>query len=344
MKKQGLLTLLSAVCLAATSPALAQDKVVIKLATRAPVGSTWETRLKEAAQKWTEISGGKVELKIFAGGTMGDEGDMIKKMNNNTLQAVGVSTVGLHVISPDPQALDLPLFAKNREQYRCMLGKMTPKLEALLADPYRGPDKSKKLPAVVVLAWGEIGFTRFFSTVARPTLDDMRKAKMFAWEGDPDSTKAWEKAGFKPVVLSSADLVPSLQTGKIDALCYPPVLVLAGNMHSKAKFMLDMPYSSLTGVTVVNKDIWDKIPADLRPKLLAVFREASAKIDQDVRKMEDDSIAKLKSQGVTVVQSADPGAWQKAMEDVYQFVRGTVVPAQAFDDARKALRECSDAK
>ena len=82
MKKQGLLTLLSAVCLAATSPALAQDKVVIKLATRAPVGSTWETRLKEAAQKWTEISGGKVELKIFAGGMMGDEGDMIKKMNN----------------------------------------------------------------------------------------------------------------------------------------------------------------------------------------------------------------------------------------------------------------------
>ena len=77
---------------------------------------------------------------------------------------------------------------------------------------------------------------------------------------------AWKNAGFKPVVLSSADLVPSLQVGKIDALCYPPVLVLAAGMHNKAKFMLDFPYSSLTGVTVVDKNTWEKVPADLRPR------------------------------------------------------------------------------
>ncbi|MBL8634369.1 MAG: TRAP transporter substrate-binding protein DctP [Myxococcales bacterium] len=344
MKKQGLLSLVSVLCLAAASPASAQDKVIIKLGTRAPVGSTWHTHLQEAAQKWTELSGGKVELKIFAGGTMGDEGEMLTKMNNNTLQAVAVSTVGLHVIAPDPQAIDLPMLAKNREQYRCLLGKMTPKLEALLADPYREPDKTKKKPAVVVLAWGEIGFTRFFSTTPRPTLAEMRTSKMFSWEGDPDSTKAWQTAGFKPVVLSSADLVPSLQTGKIDALCYPPVLVLAGNMHSKAKYMLDMPYSSLTGVTVAKKEVWDKIPADLRPKLIEVFRTASAKIDQEVRKMEDDSIAKLQKQGVTLVPVKDQAEWQKTMEEVYKTVRGTVVPAQAFDDVRKALNECAQGK
>jgi TRAP-type C4-dicarboxylate transport system substrate-binding protein len=335
MKKQGLLSLLSLLWFTSASPAAAQDKVTIKFGTRAPVNSAWHNSLKGAAQKWAEISGGKVDLKIFAGGTMGDEGEMIKKMKLGQLQAVGVSTVGLHVIAPDPQALDIPLLVNNRDEYRCMLSKMTPKFEKILADK-----------GVVVLAWGEIGFTRFFSTEQRETLAKMKSSKMFSWEGDPDSVKAWTSAGFKPVVLSSSDLVPSLQTGKIDALCYPPVLVLAGNMHNKAKFMFDLPYSSLTGVTVVQKDVWEKIPADLRPKLLEVFRAASLDIDKEVLKMDEGSIAKMKAQGLTTVTPTDDAKreWRQAMEEVYKTIRGSVVPAQAFDDVRAAVKQCRDGK
>jgi TRAP-type C4-dicarboxylate transport system substrate-binding protein len=216
-----------------------------------------------------------------------------------------------------------------------MLSKMTPKFEKLLADK-----------GVIVLAWGEIGFTRFFSTQQRETLAKMKSSKMFSWEGDPDSVKAWTTAGFKPVVLSSADLVPSLQTGKIDALCYPPVLVLAGNMHNKAKFMFDLPYSSLTGVTVVQKDVWEKIPADLRPKLLEVFRAASLEIDKEVLKMDEGSIKKMKEQGLTTVTPTDDAKreWYQTMEEVYKTIRGSVVPAQAFDDVRAAVKQCRDGK
>lgn len=333
MKKQGLLSLLTALLLGTSATASAQDKVVIKFGTRAPHGSTWHNSLKEAAEKWRELSGGKVELKIFAGGTMGDEGDMIKKMKVGQLQAVGVSTVGLHVVAPDPQAIDIPMMVSNRDEYRCALGKMAPKFE-----------KALEAKGVVVLAWGEIGFTRFFSTESRPTLAAMRTSKMFSWEGDPDSVTAWKNAGFKPVVLSSADLVPSLQVGKIDALCYPPVLVLAAGMHAKAKYMLDFPYSSLTGVTVVDKPTWEKVPADLRPKLLEIFRAASVKIDQEVVKMETDSLTKLKAQGVQMVPVQDLPEWQKAMETVYGDLRGKVVPAQAFDEVRQAIKECRAGK
>ncbi len=333
MKKLGLFSLLTALLLGTATTASAQDKIVIKFGTRAPVNSTWHNKLKEAAEKWREVSGGKVELKIFAGGTMGDEGDMIKKMKVGQLQAVGVSTVGLHVIAPDPQAIDIPMMVSNREEYRCALGKVAPTFE-----------KALEAKGVVVLAWGEIGFTRFFSTESRPTLAEMRKAKMFSWEGDPDSVTAWKNAGFSPVVLSSADLVPSLQTKKIDALCYPPVLVLAAGMQEKAKYMLDFKYSSLTGVTVVDKNTWEKVPADLRPKLLEIFRQSSKDIDSEVVKMEKDSLDKLVQKGVTVVPVQDLPEWQKAMDAVYQDIRGKIVPAQAFDEVRKAIKECRGGK
>lgn len=328
-KKAGSLFWLAALAAFQAVPARAQEKVVIKFATRAPVGSAWHLSLKEASEKWREMSGGKVDMKIFAGGTMGDEGDMIRKMKVGQLQAVGVSTIGLHIIAPDPQAIDVPMLAETREEYRCALKKMAPKFE-----------KALEQKGVVVLAWGEIGFTRFFSTESRPTLSAMRTSKMFSWEGDPASIEAWSKGGFKPVVLSSSDLLPSLQVGKIDALCYPPVLVLAAGMHNKAKFMLDLTYSPLTGATIVDKKTWDKVPADLRPKLLDAFRVHSVKIDEDVVRMEKDSIEKMKAQGLQVVPVQDRPAWRAAMDALYAEVRGKVVPAQVFDEVQNAVKEC----
>ena len=71
--------LLFALCLAAFATSGRADEVVIKLATLAPQGSTWHNLLKELAERWSELSQGKVKLKIYAGGTQGNEGEMIRK-------------------------------------------------------------------------------------------------------------------------------------------------------------------------------------------------------------------------------------------------------------------------
>jgi TRAP-type C4-dicarboxylate transport system substrate-binding protein len=70
-----------ALTLAATATAAsAQAPVRIKLGTLAPQGSTWHQLLMSMAQDISKATNGKVELKIFAGGTQGNEGEMIRKM------------------------------------------------------------------------------------------------------------------------------------------------------------------------------------------------------------------------------------------------------------------------
>jgi TRAP-type C4-dicarboxylate transport system substrate-binding protein len=64
---------------AAPASAFAQN-VTIKLGTMAPDGSAWHNLLKEMGEKWSAASGGKVKLKVYAGGTQGNEGDMVRKM------------------------------------------------------------------------------------------------------------------------------------------------------------------------------------------------------------------------------------------------------------------------
>src|SRR5262245_16151366 len=169
------LLLASALALVGGSNTAAADPVVIKLGTSAPIGSPWHNGLKEAINRWNTISGGQVVLRVFPGGTMGDEGNMIQKMRIGTLQAAALSTIGLHDITPEPQALDLPLLVKNTAERDYLLEKMAPEL-----------DKALEAKGYVVLTWSEIGFTRFFSNQARPTLDLMRAGKLFCWNGDPE--------------------------------------------------------------------------------------------------------------------------------------------------------------
>ena len=91
-----------AVALAVAAPAASAQEVTIKLGTLAPNGSTWHNLLKEMGERWAEVSGGRVKLRIYPGGTQGSEGDMVRKMAVGQLQAAAITNVGMHDIVKEP--------------------------------------------------------------------------------------------------------------------------------------------------------------------------------------------------------------------------------------------------
>lgn len=306
----------------------ARADVVIKLGTLAPNGSPWHTLLKEMGQKWEQASGGKVKLRVYPGGVLGNEGDMIKKMRIGQLQAAAVTTIGLHDISPDPQALDVPMMIESWATLDYVMDRMAPKLER---------DVEQK--GYVVLGWSEVGFVRFFSTKKFASLAEMQGAKMFCWEGDPASADAWRAGGFHPVVMSSTDIVPSLQTGLIDTVALAPLYAYSSRVFERAKYMLDLPWAVLTGATVVRKDDWEKVPADIKPKLIEISREYSKKIGAEVRRMDTEALENMKKQGLVAVTPADVSAFQKAAQKTYDVIRNRVVPAETFEEVKKLVDE-----
>ena len=138
---------------------------------------------------------------------------------------------------------------------------------------------------------------------------------MFAWEGDPGSVKAWKAAGFNPVVLSSTDVITSLQTGMIECIPNVPLYVLTARLFEKAPYMIDVPWGWLVGATIVRKDAWDKIPADLRPKLLAIAKDLGKRVDAEVAKLNTEAVTAMEKQGLKVVK-VDAAAWRVAGREV----------------------------
>lgn len=311
------------------APGLAHADVRIKLGTLAPRGSTWETLLKEMGQKWSEASGGKVKLVIYAGGVAGNEGDMVKKMRIGQLQAVALTTVGMHDITPEPQALDVPMMIDSFDILDYVMQRLEPRLDSIL--------DSK---GYVAIGWSEVGFVRFFSTQRFSSMSDFsHKAKVFGWEGDPASIEAWRAGGFSPVVMSSTDIVPSLQTGLINTVALAPLYAFTSRIFERAKYMLDMKWGVLTGATVVRKDVWDRVPAELRPQLLAISHDYSRKIAAEVRRMDADALTQMKAQGLQIVEPTDVAAFQRAADAAYQIIRGKVVPAAMFDEVKALVAE-----
>lgn len=318
--------LLLALMMALALPAAAQD-VTIKLGTLAPQGSSWHLLLKEMAERFSEVSQGKVKLKIYAGGTQGGEGDMVRKMGVGQLQAASITNVGLHDIVPEPMVFSTPGLVDE-----ALFNEVFPQVQKRL-------EASLEAKGYVALHWAQVGTIYIFCSKPYKTPAEAADAKFFAWDGDPDSIEAFKLVGFRPVVLGAVDVVPSLQTGMINCVSQPPAYMLTARLFDKANKMVDYPWSYLIGATVVRKETWDKVPAELRPKLLQVAREGGAKVDAEVKKLNDDAIAAMQKQGLERVK-VDPAPWQKAADRSWPAVRGKVVPADFFDEVIK-LRDAA---
>src|SRR5918911_3969269 len=118
-----------ALALAAAAPLASAQEVTVKLGTLAPQGSTWHNLLKEMGEKWAEASGGKVKLRIYAGGTQGNEGDMVRKMAVGQLQAAAITNVGMHDIVKEPQALSVPGMIESEAEFASVFPKVEADLE-----------------------------------------------------------------------------------------------------------------------------------------------------------------------------------------------------------------------
>jgi TRAP-type C4-dicarboxylate transport system substrate-binding protein len=316
--------------LAALVASTAQAQVTIKLGTLAPAGSTWHEILKELGQRWEQASGGQVKLKVYAGGTQGSEGDMVRKMGIAQLQAASITNVGMHDILPEPQMLSLPMFFNDEADVECTFKKMRAKLEAAFEASH-----------YVVLQWSRVGAMSLFCDKPYRTPAELAagNAKVFAWEGDPKSVDAWRAAGFRPVVLSSTDVMPSLQTGMINCMANVPLYVLTTRLFEKADHMMDLPWGYIYGATIVRKDTWEKIAPELRTRLQAIAVELGVKVDAEVRRLAVDAVAAMKKQGLQVV-GVDPRPWREVMEKGWPVVRGGVVPAAFFDEVKVARDQC----
>src|SRR5258706_5862087 len=308
-----------------------QAQVKVKPGTLAPKDSSPHNSLKEMAEAWRQAPGGGAQVIMFTDGRQGGEADMVRRMGIGQLQAAMLNAGGLADIDDSVACLQMmPLVFKSLDELDYVGEKIRSLLERRLSD--RG---------FVVLFWTDAGWVKFFSRRPAVMPDDLKQQKLFASAGDSKALDIMKAAGYQPIPLEATDILPGLKAGLIDAVSVPPFFALAGQFYDPAPHMLDMNWVPLVGACVVTKKTWDKIPPETQKVMLVAAEKAGQAIRKQGRKEMEDAVEAMKKRGLKVhpLTPEAEAAWRKVAEGAYPKIRGTVVPAELFDEVQKLLKE-----
>ena len=322
-----LLLLLSALLF--TGNALAADKQ-LRIATLAPKNSLYHRQLMELGEAWRTAEGGNAKYVVYPDGSQGGEAELARRMRIGQLQGALLSVVGLREIEPSISALqNMPLLFRNWEEVDYVREKIRPAMEKKFHDK-----------GFVVLAWGDAGWVRFFSKAPAVRPDDYKSMKFFAWGAEAEQQSIMKSLGYTPIPLETSDILPSIQTGMISVVPSTPYFALASQIYSTAPHMLDINWAPIVGALLLSNKAWDEMSPEVQLKVRQAAEKAGTQIRLKARAEVEEAVEAMKKRGL-VVHHPNPEQmreWDELAARLYPKIRGTMVPAETFDEVMLHLK------
>ena len=302
----------------------------LRLGTLAPKNSLYHRQLMDVAEAWRSAQGGNAKFVVFPDGSQGGETELARRMRIGQLQGALLSVVGLREIEPSIAALQsMPLLFKSWDEVDYVREKMRPAMEKKFLDK-----------GFVVLAWGDAGWVRFFSKEPAFKPEDYQKMKFFAWGGEADQQEIMKSMGYTPVPLETSDILPSVQTGMINVVPSTPYFALASQVYTMAPNMLEINWAPIVGALVVTKKAWDDMTPETHAAVRLASDKAGAQIRSKARLEVEEAVEAMKKRGLVVNKpnAEQMRAWNELAEKLYPRIRGTLVPAETFDEVFRHLK------
>ena len=307
----------------------AHAQTSIKFATLAPVGSTWMNVMTEFDKDLQARTGGKLRFKFYAGGVSGDEKDVVSKMRIGQLQAAGVTGLGLGIVAPAVRVMDAPFLFRSAAEVDYVHSKVDAELNAFI-----------EKGGFVNLGWAEVGLVHVFTNTPIRDFTDLKKTKMWVWEGDPIAEAAFKAIDVNPIPLSIQDVMTSLQTGLINAVYSSPMGVVALQWFTKTKYIYSVPLANASGAVLISKKFLDGLPADQRAALLELGAKHMPRLTTLGRAENKQALETLQKQGLTLTHPASPDSLAKYEELARQArlsLVGRLYPAELLEKVESAV-------
>ena len=272
------------------SAAGAEKGFVIKLGTLAPEGSSWMKTFNTLNTEVMKKTENKVQFKIYPGGVLGDEMDMLRKLKIGQIQGVALTSGGLSALFKEMDVLQIPFLFQTYEEVDATLKKMDSFFRKGFEDN-----------GYVFLGWSEAGFIYLMSTVPIASVSDLKKAKVWVWEDSPMSKAIFDEAGVKAIPLTIPDVLVGLQTGLVDVVYAPPTGAISLQWFTKVKYLTDVPLVYLTGGVVVKKDIFKQISQSSQNFISESFQQHLDQLKIITRNENRDAIKVMVKNGVKIV-------------------------------------------
>ena len=303
----------------------------LKLATVAPDGSHWMQQMRAGSEEIKTRTGGRVVLKFYPGGVMGNDSQVLRKVRANQLQGGAFAAGGLAERYSGLNLYGIPLLFRSTEEVDAVRAKLDPKIAAGLEQT-----------GFVTFGFVEGGFANLFSNEPIRGVNDMRRKKVWVPDGDQISFLAMQELGLSPVTLPVTDVLTGLQTGLIEITFASPVVALVLQWHTKVKYITRLPVSYSYGVFAIEKEAFGRLSADDQKVVREVMTKTLSGLDHEARADNEHAYETLLSSGLKPVEAGagDLDTWRHTIEGMYPQLRSRPdINAELFDELQATLAE-----
>lgn len=303
----------------------------LKIATIVPAGTNWMKEMKRGADAVKQRTDGRVKIKFYPGGVMGNDQSVYRKIRIGQLQGGAFTAGGLAHVYPDIQALSLPMLFNSFEEVDYVRSRI---------DPILKRDIEEK--GFVLLGISEGGFARIMSQLPLTDLESIRSSKVWIPEGDYVVRQTFSTMKISPVSLPLSDVFTGLQTGLIETVAVNPTAAIAFQWHSKMNYMTDTPLSYLIGTLAVQKKVFDTLEIEdqaiLREEIGLAFNRL-----ESVNRSDNISATKaLAKHGIQFIKpdAAELARWKAlSTESIDEMIKDGRVSQSIFDEIQRHLAD-----
>ncbi len=289
-----------------------------KFASSAPPTSPWAKQIDRTAAQVAEETKGAVKITPFYGSQLGSENDAIAQISRGRLDMGSFTANSVALQVPEIALLQLPFFFESQAQRDCVLDNHVQKhtVEAL----------AKK--NLVFINWGEVGSVHLPGKKAYATPADVKGIKVGV-VANKMTADFWRAMGANPIPTNVAEASSSSQTGLIDTYPTPFAFYVPSGLNKILPTMTKLPLWESAGVTLMNKGIYDKMPAELRASFDAGLRKTPVStLRAEIRGVDTALTAAHKQAGGMVVEATPEqrAEWTKGLAPVWMDIAKDIGP------------------
>lgn len=270
----------------------------LKIATEYPDGNSVLNELRASGKRIEARTEGRVKLKFYPGGVMGDAVAVKRKVRIGQLHGAFIHSGGLADVYKDSQVLNAPLLFRDFSEVDAVRAQIDDEINQGFAD------NGWKTFGVV-----EGGFAFGMTSEPATSIDALKQQKIWLPANDPFTEKIAKSFGINPIALNIGDVLTALQTGAINAFVAPPVGAITLQWYSKTSYLTNAPFMYTYGVVGIStkalRGISDADMAILQEELT----QSSQVLDNIAREDNKKAFEALESLGITILE---PGAEDRA--------------------------------
>jgi tripartite ATP-independent transporter DctP family solute receptor len=250
---------------------------------------------------------GRYKLQTFYASALGNEREAMEAVQLGTLDLVMTSTGPVPNFVPETAILDIPFLFRDYAHARATL-------DGPIGQEMLTKFDSKGFKALV---WGENGFRHMTNSkhaVNGPA--DLKGLKMRTME-NPVHIQAYKGFGIIPTPMAISEVFTALQQGTVDGQENPISVIQSWKFDQVQKYLTLTGHVYSPAVILMNKGLWDKLPADAKTAFLDA---AKAGVVANRKRIDDDErtgVEFLRSKGMQVVTDVDRSKYQEALKPVF---------------------------